>query len=140
VVTLWDVSTTQELSEYEAHEKRIWSVDFCRADPCLFVSGSDDGCVKVLTWSSPGRGGARLPSLDSERAVMCCAVRVVLPSLDSEHAAVHVVLMPANGVLLTGVVHEGGRKRSADRHEGKRVLRQVQPVVSVRDRRRLCRP
>ena len=47
VVALWDVSTGQQLAEYEAHEKRIWTVDFCHTDPMHFVSGSDDGWVKV---------------------------------------------------------------------------------------------
>ncbi|KAK9823349.1 hypothetical protein WJX72_002097 [[Myrmecia] bisecta] len=50
VVTLWDVNSSQMVMEYEAHEKRIWSVDFCHADPMLLVSGSDDGWVKV--WST----------------------------------------------------------------------------------------
>ena len=47
-VTLWDVDTGLAVNEYEAHDKRIWSVDFCTADPSLFVSGSDDGWIKVL--------------------------------------------------------------------------------------------
>lgn len=47
VVALWDVNTSQSVREYEAHEKRIWSVDFCHSDPMRFVSGSDDGWVKV---------------------------------------------------------------------------------------------
>ncbi len=49
VVALWDVNTSQPVTEYEAHEKRIWSVDFCHTDPMLFLSGSDDGWVKVCT-------------------------------------------------------------------------------------------
>ena len=47
MVALWDVNTSQSVREYEAHEKRIWSVDFCHCDPMRFVSGSDDGWVKV---------------------------------------------------------------------------------------------
>ena len=35
------------LTEWEAHDKRIWSVDFSQLRPDTFVSGSDDGCVKV---------------------------------------------------------------------------------------------
>ena len=46
-VTLWDVDTGMAVNEYEAHDKRIWSVDFCTADSSLFVSGSDDGWIKV---------------------------------------------------------------------------------------------
>ena len=46
-VTLWDVDTGVALNEYEAHDKRIWSVDYCTTDPLLFVSGSDDGFIKV---------------------------------------------------------------------------------------------
>lgn len=47
VVALWDVGTGQQLAEYEAHEKRIWTVDFCHTDPMHFISGSDDGWVKA---------------------------------------------------------------------------------------------
>ncbi len=46
-MTLWDVDTGMAVNEYEAHDKRIWSVDFCTADSSLFVSGSDDGFIKV---------------------------------------------------------------------------------------------
>ena len=46
-MALWDVSTGQQLQEYEAHKKRIWTVDFCHSDPMHFISGSDDGWVKV---------------------------------------------------------------------------------------------
>ncbi len=46
-VTLWDVDTGLAVNEYEAHDKRIWSVDFCTADSSLFVSGSDDGWIKA---------------------------------------------------------------------------------------------
>ena len=48
-VMLWDVDTGLAVNEYEAHDKRIWSVDFCTADSSLFVSGSDDGWIKVRT-------------------------------------------------------------------------------------------
>jgi len=47
VVHVWDIATGQNVAEYEAHEKRIWSVDFCHTDPMLLMSGSDDGMVKV---------------------------------------------------------------------------------------------
>jgi E3 ubiquitin-protein ligase RFWD2 len=53
VVSVWDVSTSGLLHEYEAHSKRIWSVDFCEADPSLLVSGSDDCAVKVWSTKSP---------------------------------------------------------------------------------------
>lgn len=46
-VTLWDVDTGAAVNEYEAHDKRIWSIDYCTSDPFLFVSGSDDGFIKV---------------------------------------------------------------------------------------------
>ena len=50
VVTLWDTSTQQSVSDYEGHERRVWSVDFmgCPAgDMSTFASGSDDCTVKV---------------------------------------------------------------------------------------------
>ena len=49
VVHVWDIATGQNVVEYEAHEKRIWSVDFCQSDPTLLMSGSDDGMVKVCS-------------------------------------------------------------------------------------------
>jgi len=30
------------VSVFEEHEKRAWSVDFCRMDPTKLISGSDD--------------------------------------------------------------------------------------------------
>ena len=54
MLALWDVNTSQSVREYEAHEKRIWSVDFCHCDPMRFVSGSDDGWVKVRNSSLLG--------------------------------------------------------------------------------------
>ncbi|XP_009626943.2 E3 ubiquitin-protein ligase COP1 isoform X1 [Nicotiana tabacum] len=47
IVTVWDVTTRQSVMEYEEHEKRAWSVDFCCTEPSLLVSGSDDCKVKV---------------------------------------------------------------------------------------------
>ncbi len=57
VITLWDTHTLQPVTEYEAHNKRVWSVDFCPCNSQLLASGSDDGCVKVglgglLAWLS----------------------------------------------------------------------------------------
>lgn len=52
VITLWDTSTANPVTEYEAHDKRVWSVDFCPSDAQLLASGSDDGKVKVCTPSS----------------------------------------------------------------------------------------
>jgi len=61
VITLWDTHTLQPVTEYEAHNKRVWSVDFCPSNAQLLVSGSDDGCVKVLfqilLMCKAGRGG-----------------------------------------------------------------------------------
>lgn len=47
VIMLWDTATLQTVTEYEAHNKRVWSVDFCPTHPQLLASGSDDGHVKV---------------------------------------------------------------------------------------------
>ncbi|GAX77117.1 hypothetical protein CEUSTIGMA_g4563.t1 [Chlamydomonas eustigma] len=52
VVTLWDTSTQQSINEFDGHDRRIWSTDFCTnhaGDTSAFASGSDDGTVKV--WS-----------------------------------------------------------------------------------------
>ena len=57
VVNVWDVATSQSVAEYEAHEKRIWSVDSCHTDPMLLVTGSDDGWVKVSSRGDDGPAG-----------------------------------------------------------------------------------
>ena len=46
-----------QLASFEEHAKRVWSVDFSQTDPTRFLSGSDDGTVRL--WSlndevSPG--------------------------------------------------------------------------------------
>ena len=60
VATLWDTEVGQAVSEYEAHDKRIWSVDFCPSDAQLFLSGSDDGFVKVCPYLGLGSGSCCL--------------------------------------------------------------------------------
>ena len=62
VVHVWDIATGHNVAEYEAHEKRIWSVDFCHVDPKLLMSGSDDGMVKVCTPSPPPRANRNPPA------------------------------------------------------------------------------
>ncbi|KAH9749721.1 E3 ubiquitin-protein ligase COP1 [Citrus sinensis] len=47
IVTIWDVTTSQSVMEYEEHEKRAWSVDFSCTEPSMLVSGSDDCKVKI---------------------------------------------------------------------------------------------
>ena len=48
-VQLWDVSSgaTNELTLFEEHSKRIWSIDFSRLDPLQFASASDDSTVRI---------------------------------------------------------------------------------------------
>jgi hypothetical protein len=46
---LWDAASATDLMCYEEHAKRVWSLDFCAADPARLVSGSDDGTVRL--WS-----------------------------------------------------------------------------------------
>lgn len=53
VLNIWDSSNGNLLHEYEAHSKRIWSVDNCCADPALLATGSDDRFVKVWSTKSP---------------------------------------------------------------------------------------
>ena len=38
-----------QLASFEEHAKRVWSVDFSQTDPMRFLSGSDDGTVRL--WS-----------------------------------------------------------------------------------------
>ncbi|PSC71525.1 E3 ubiquitin-ligase COP1-like isoform X3 [Micractinium conductrix] len=69
VISVWDVSTGGLLHEYEAHSRRIWSVDFCAADPTLLASGSDDCAVKFWSTRSPGSVA------QVETSANVCAVR-----------------------------------------------------------------
>lgn len=87
-VTLWDVDTQTAVNEYEAHDKRIWSVDYCTADPLLFVSGSDDGFIKV-------RPSAPLMSRRSDSRDQCC--EHVIPARSKSPCVVvpRVVVPPA---------------------------------------------
>jgi E3 ubiquitin-protein ligase RFWD2 len=41
------------LHEFEEHESRAWSVDFCTPNPTIFASGSDDGRVKLWSTNVP---------------------------------------------------------------------------------------
>ncbi|KAA6423733.1 MAG: ubiquitin ligase COP1 [Trebouxia sp. A1-2] len=66
VVHTWDIATGQNVAEYEAHEKRIWSVDFCHTDPMLLMSGSDDGMI----WSTNQANS--VAEIDI-KANVCCA-------------------------------------------------------------------
>lgn len=66
-VTLWDVNRGSALREYEEHESRAWSVDYCTAKPTLFASGSDDGRVKL--WTTSQRGS--ILTIDNKPANVC---------------------------------------------------------------------
>jgi hypothetical protein len=44
LIQLWDAGAGgAELSHFDEHARRVWSVDFSRQDPTRFLSGSDDG-------------------------------------------------------------------------------------------------
>ena len=47
-ILLWDVHAGTTLRDLQAHDKRVWAVDFNKADANLFVSGSDD-CMTART-------------------------------------------------------------------------------------------
>ena len=53
VVSVWDVEKKCSIIDFEEHEKRIWTVDYCRTDPRLLVSGSDDYLVKIWNTDQP---------------------------------------------------------------------------------------
>lgn len=66
-VTLWDVYRGQAISEYEEHENRAWSVDYCPVQPAYFASGSDDGKVKL--WSTTQSNSVL--TIDNNSANVC---------------------------------------------------------------------
>ncbi|KAL0046851.1 hypothetical protein WJX82_011494 [Trebouxia sp. C0006] len=78
VVQLWDVSQQAETMTFEEHAKRVWSVDFSQTDPTRFLSGSDDGTV-------------RLWSIADESAVAC---------IDSKANVCSVQFSPTNSNLM----------------------------------------
>lgn len=67
VVSIWDVEKKRAIIDFEEHEKRIWSVDFCRSNPSLLVSGSDDYLVKI--WNTDQRNSVH--EIDMEANVCC---------------------------------------------------------------------
>ena len=68
VVSVWDVEKKCAVIEFEEHEKRIWTVDYCRTDPRLLVSGSDDYLVKIWNVDQP----SSVHEIDM-KANVCCA-------------------------------------------------------------------
>lgn len=46
-IQLWDAKTKTELTQFDEHARRVWSVDFAPTNPRLFLSGSDDHAVKL---------------------------------------------------------------------------------------------
>ncbi|KAJ3313799.1 hypothetical protein HDU76_002555 [Blyttiomyces sp. JEL0837] len=69
IVTLWDTSVGMAICEFEEHEKRTWSVDFCKIDPVLLASGGDDTKLKV--WSTTQKGA--VASIESKANI--CSVK-----------------------------------------------------------------
>ena len=41
-ISLWDTNTGSMVTQFDEHEKRAWSVDFCESDPFRLASGGDD--------------------------------------------------------------------------------------------------
>ena len=68
VVSVWDVEKKCSIIDFEEHEKRIWTVDYCRTDPRLLVSGSDDYLVKIWNTDQPNS----VHEIDM-KANVCCA-------------------------------------------------------------------
>lgn len=66
-VKVWDVNIATAISEYEEHELRAWSVDYCPAKPTYFASGSDDGTVKL--WTTTQRNSVL--TIDNKPANVC---------------------------------------------------------------------
>lgn len=67
IVCLWDAYSGQSVLQFEEHQKRAWSVDFCRGDPTRLASGSDDTTVKI--WSTSQRNS--VGTIES-KANICC--------------------------------------------------------------------
>ncbi len=68
-VVLWDAECGKGTMQWDAHTRRIWSVDFSREEADMFATGSDDG--KVRLWTTGERDA--LMSLDVQANV--CSVQ-----------------------------------------------------------------
>ena len=57
---MWDVASSRVVAKYEAHSKRVWSLDYCGAPAAggtLLASASDDCTVKLWSTQSPNSVG-----------------------------------------------------------------------------------
>lgn len=65
--TLWDVATARPITEFDAHDRRVWCADWSPAGGGVFATASDDGTAKL--WAA----SARAPSLTlAVGANVCC--------------------------------------------------------------------
>lgn len=92
-VTLWDVATGTALVEYDAHDRRAWSVDFCPVlgggsaggggggGPTLFATASDDGTARI--WCARSRAPVATLAVGAN---VCCA-RFAPPGMAGRAAA-----------------------------------------------------
>ena len=79
VVTIWDAETSQSILKFEEHDKRCWTVEYCRCvdNMHLIASGSDDGAVKIWSESGISMGGGN-------RSVMAVSyTHLTLPTICS---------------------------------------------------------
>jgi len=67
VVCIWDTESCKLVAEYEEHEKRAWTVDYCPMKPHILASGSDDGNVKI--WSTTQRDSVGTIRMNAN---VCC--------------------------------------------------------------------
>ena len=75
VVTIWDAETSQSILKFEEHDKRCWTVEYCRCvdNMHLIASGSDDGAVKIWSESGISMGGGNRSVMEIQmRANVCC--------------------------------------------------------------------
>ena len=68
VVSCWNAYTGQKITQFEEHEKRAWSVDFCETMPKMLASGSDDSKVKIWDVDTPRKSVSTIQS----KANVCC--------------------------------------------------------------------
>ena len=75
MVTIWDAETSQSILKFEEHDKRCWTVEYCRCvdNMHLIASGSDDGAVKIWSESGISMGGGNRSVMEIQmRANVCC--------------------------------------------------------------------
>ena len=86
-VTLWDVDAGAAVNEYEAHDKRIWSVDYCTADPSSSSPAPTTAAIKARHCTRAMVAAQHCPFFAGLLTSACMVLQQMHDSLTVMHAA-----------------------------------------------------